>query len=147
MWAKIITIKRTKDLNYFSLCALNWFNTHFELNYWNKFTFPGHSNLLRCTCIFKHGLSDYMRQNLDFLKLYSLLTYLRMFIHVYFVMKLIWKQRCWSIHTHFPLLLLELRRYSDLSLHIKKRQNCIYCLNIVILWTESEIWDFLSCQK
>ncbi len=23
MWAKIITIKRTKDLNYFSLCALN----------------------------------------------------------------------------------------------------------------------------
>ncbi len=27
MWAKIITIKRTKDLNYFSLCALNLFNT------------------------------------------------------------------------------------------------------------------------
>ncbi len=30
---------RTKDLNYFSLCALNWFNTQvsqFELNYWNK---------------------------------------------------------------------------------------------------------------
>ncbi len=24
---QIITIKRTKDLNYFSLCALNWFNT------------------------------------------------------------------------------------------------------------------------
>ncbi len=40
MWAKIITIKRTKDLNYFSLCALNLFNTRvsqFELNYWNKF--------------------------------------------------------------------------------------------------------------
>ncbi len=39
MWAKIITIKRTKDLNYFSLCALNLFNTRvsqFELNYWNK---------------------------------------------------------------------------------------------------------------
>ncbi len=37
MWAKIITIKRTKDLNYFSLCALNLFNTRdlqFELNYW-----------------------------------------------------------------------------------------------------------------
>ncbi len=33
---KIITIKRTKDLNYFSLCALNLFNTRvsqFELNY------------------------------------------------------------------------------------------------------------------
>ncbi len=28
MWAKIITIKRTKDLNYFSLCALNLFYTH-----------------------------------------------------------------------------------------------------------------------
>ncbi len=54
MWAKIITIKRTKDLNYFSLCALNLFNTQvsqFELNYWNKWTFPRHSNLLRCTCI------------------------------------------------------------------------------------------------
>ncbi len=40
MWAKIITIKRTKDLNYFSLCAFNLFNTRvsqFELNYWNKF--------------------------------------------------------------------------------------------------------------
>ncbi len=42
MWAKIITIKRTKDLNYFSLCALNLFNegvSQFELNYWNKWTF------------------------------------------------------------------------------------------------------------
>ncbi len=50
MWAKIITIKITKDLNYFSLCALNLFNTQvsqFELNYWNKGTFPQHSNLLR----------------------------------------------------------------------------------------------------
>ncbi len=54
MWAKIITIKRTKDLNYFSLCALNLFKTRvsqFELNYWNKLTFPWHSSLLRCTCI------------------------------------------------------------------------------------------------
>ncbi len=54
MWAKIITIKRTKDLNYFSLCALNLFNTRvsqFELNYWNKWTFF----LLRCTCIWKWG--------------------------------------------------------------------------------------------
>ncbi len=54
MWAKIITIKITKDLNYFSLCALNLFNTRvsqFELNYWNKWTFPWHSNLSRWTCI------------------------------------------------------------------------------------------------
>ncbi len=53
MWAKIITIKRTKGLNYFSLCAFNLFNTQvsqFELNYWNKWTVPRHSNLLRCTC-------------------------------------------------------------------------------------------------
>ncbi len=38
--------------NYFSLCALNLFNTRvsqFELNYWNKWTFPQYSNLLRCT--------------------------------------------------------------------------------------------------
>ncbi len=37
--SKIITIKRTKDLNYFSLCAFNVFNTRvsqFELYYWNK---------------------------------------------------------------------------------------------------------------
>ncbi len=48
-------LKRTKDLIYFSLCALNLFNTRvsqFELNYWNKWTFPWHSNLLRCPCTF-----------------------------------------------------------------------------------------------
>ncbi len=53
MGVKIITIKRTKDLNYFSLCAFNLLSTRvsqFELNYWNKWTFPRHSNLLRCTC-------------------------------------------------------------------------------------------------
>ncbi len=53
MWAKIITIKITKDLNYFSLCALHLFNTRvsqFEFNYWNKLTFPRHFNLLRSTC-------------------------------------------------------------------------------------------------
>ncbi len=36
-----------------SLCALDLFNTRvsqFELNYWNKLTFPQHSNLLRGTC-------------------------------------------------------------------------------------------------
>ncbi len=39
MWAKIITIKITKDLNYLSLCAFNLFNiwvSQFELNYWNE---------------------------------------------------------------------------------------------------------------
>ncbi len=39
MWAKIITIKRAKDLNYFSLSAFNLFNTwvsQFELNYWTE---------------------------------------------------------------------------------------------------------------
>ncbi len=60
MWAKIITIKRTKDLNYFSLCTFNLFNTRvsqFELNYWNKLTFPQHSNLLRCKCQTVHSSS------------------------------------------------------------------------------------------
>ncbi len=50
----ILLTKLTKDLNYLSLCALNLFNTqvsHFELNYWNKSTFPRHCNLLRCTCM------------------------------------------------------------------------------------------------
>ncbi len=32
-----------------------WTEAEFELNYWNKWTFPQHSNLLRCTCtMFKH---------------------------------------------------------------------------------------------
>ncbi len=38
----LITLKRTNDLNYFSLCELNLFNTwvsQFELNYWNKLPF------------------------------------------------------------------------------------------------------------
>ncbi len=51
--AKIMKIKRTKDLNCLSQCALNLFNTQvsqFELNYWNKWTFPQHLHLLRCTC-------------------------------------------------------------------------------------------------
>ncbi len=54
MWAKIITIKRTKDLNYFNMCAFNLFNTQvsqFEFHYWNKLTFSRHSILLRCTCM------------------------------------------------------------------------------------------------
>ncbi len=36
-------LKKNKDLNYWSLCAFNLFNTwvsHFELKYWNKLTFP-----------------------------------------------------------------------------------------------------------
>ncbi len=35
-----------------------------------------------------------------------------------------------------------LRRYNDLSLHIKQRQNGIYGLNIAKQW--AEIWDFVS---
>ncbi len=34
MWATMITIKRTKDLNYFSLRALNLFNTEFHNLSW-----------------------------------------------------------------------------------------------------------------
>ncbi len=50
-------LKEPKTKNYFSLCALNLFNTRvsqFELNYWNKWTFPRHCNLFRCTCICAH---------------------------------------------------------------------------------------------
>ncbi len=66
----IITIKRTKDLNYFSLCALNLFNTQvsqFELNYWNKWTFPRHSNVLRCTCTCRYSLLKIKFSFLEFM--------------------------------------------------------------------------------
>ncbi len=66
-YLKIITINRTKDLNYFSLCALNLFNTQvsqFELNYWNKFTFPRHSNSLKRTCTIGKFDSSYFRKQL-----------------------------------------------------------------------------------
>ncbi len=33
MWAKIITIKSNKVLNYFSLCALDLFNTQVSLHW------------------------------------------------------------------------------------------------------------------
>ncbi len=49
MLTKIITIKRTEDLNYFSLFALNLFNTRvsqFELNYWNTFSELFHNILI-----------------------------------------------------------------------------------------------------
>ncbi len=52
---KIITIKRTKDIKLLQSECIE-FNaqvSQFELNYWNKLTFPWHSNLLRCTCIVK----------------------------------------------------------------------------------------------
>ena len=47
MWAKIITIKSTSVCVYW-ICIIV---TLFELNYWNKWTFPWYSNLLKCTCI------------------------------------------------------------------------------------------------
>ncbi len=53
MWAKIINIKKKQRLKLLqSVC--NEFNTRvsqFELNYWNKWNFPQHSNLLRYTCM------------------------------------------------------------------------------------------------
>ncbi len=58
MWAKIITIKRTKDLKYFSLYALNLFNTRvsqFELNYWNKWTF--HNIIIYWDALYKRLLN------------------------------------------------------------------------------------------
>ncbi len=57
MWAKIITTKRTKDLNFFSLCALNLFNTRVSQMNTNKWTFSRHSNLFRCTCRCLNALS------------------------------------------------------------------------------------------
>ncbi len=70
------------------------------------------------------------------------LTYLQMFIHVYFLLKLVLKWRRWSGHARFVLPLL----LNWGSLHIKQCHNVIYCLNIV-KWTEFEIWGLVSYQK
>ncbi len=81
MWAKIITINRTKDLNYFSLCALNLFNTQvsqFELNYWNRWTFPQHSNLLRCTC-----LCYFLFYFMYFIKIFVYILFYKIFYYLY----------------------------------------------------------------
>ncbi len=57
MWAQIITIKRTKGLKTTSVCVHWIYLIHrfyqLELNYWNKITFPRHSNYWDCTCILK----------------------------------------------------------------------------------------------
>ncbi len=47
-----------------------------------------------------------------------------MFIHVYFVLYVNMKRRL--VH-----VLFELRRYNDLSRHIKEPHNGIYCLNFL----------------
>ena len=46
--------KRKKHLKYFTLYVMNLYNiwvSLFELNYWNKLTFPWYSNVFRCTCM------------------------------------------------------------------------------------------------
>ncbi len=66
------------NLNYFSLCALNLFNTRvsqFDLNYWNKWTFPRHSYLLRCTFIFQY-------------RSLSLSLSLSIYIYIYYIITL-----------------------------------------------------------
>ncbi len=39
--------------------------SQFELNYWNKWTFPRHYNLLRCTCIFYKNCSGTLTEPLQ----------------------------------------------------------------------------------
>ena len=51
-----------------------------------------------------HWLSDYMRQEMDCKVVLFLLTYLRMFNHVYFVLKLVLMWRRWSVHLCLVLL-------------------------------------------
>ncbi len=91
MWAKIITIKRSKDLNYFNLCVLNLFNTQvsqFEFNYWNKLTFPRHSNLLRCTC---------MQTKIIIINLCSVMQYIYSLQHIYILSSLMHQTRLSSL--------------------------------------------------
>ncbi len=54
----------------------------------------------------KHGLSDYLRQDTDCKVVLFLLTCLRMFSHVYFVLKLVLMWRRWSVHVRLALLRL-----------------------------------------
>ncbi len=51
----------------------------------------------------KHWLSDYMRQDMDCKVVLFLLTYLRMFSHAYFVLKLVLKRRRWLVNVRLPL--------------------------------------------
>ncbi len=51
----------------------------------------------------KHWLSDYLRQDTDCKVVLFLLTYLRMFSHVYFVLKLVLMWRRWSVHVRLAL--------------------------------------------
>ncbi len=51
----------------------------------------------------KHWLSDCMRQDTDCKVVLFLLAYLRMFSHVYFVLKLVLMWRRWSVHVRLAL--------------------------------------------
>ncbi len=51
----------------------------------------------------KHWLSDYMRQDMDCKVVLLLLTYLRMFSPVYFVLKLLLMWRRWSVQMRYTL--------------------------------------------
>ncbi len=54
----------------------------------------------------KNWLSDYKRQDTDCNVVLFPLTYLRMFSHVYFVLKLVLMWRRWSVHVRYALLRL-----------------------------------------
>ncbi len=125
MWAKIITIKRTKDLNYFSLCALNLFNTRvsqFELNYWNKWTFPQHSNLLRCTCI-----CIWMNEWCIYIALYCVL-YTQSALQSYIYMGMAGRWNGWSfLLIPFPAILWVCFPLLHFNCYCCTRYMCLTC--------------------
>ncbi len=49
--------------------------SQFELNYWNKWTFPRHSNLLRCICICKSTHIQYIFWKYIYIYIYIYISF------------------------------------------------------------------------
>ncbi len=87
---------------YFSIWLMSfWSPNRF---FWGKCDVTGHLFTRRYIDVFARlNWSDYMRQDTDCKVVLFLLTYLRMFSHVYFVLKLVLMWRRWSVHVRLSL--------------------------------------------
>ncbi len=143
MWAKIITIKITKDLNYFSLCAFNLFNTRvsqFELNYWNKWTFPRHSDLLRCTCMrWRHDCSWKWgrNQHIQSKKTVAFYFYLTLFYVSFTLQRPFW--RLLVFYYFCAIFRCSVLFWFQISPH-KLALSCFSCVFCALSWTVMSLW-------
>ncbi len=138
MWAKIITIKRTKDLNYFSLCALNLFNTRvsqFELNYWNKWTFPQHSNSFN---LFIYLFINMCMQQSHQPTRFRTVQYIFQFrIYMFYLLH----------STKYPMFKMSSAYYScytegTITIKLKYKQDCVYNRSCSSHWSFPELSSF-----